>query len=580
MPNLLLMLKESEPGVLQAIAETWNVMLKTVAQEDAVPTLQRAMLDSARAESVYDRLTDTERGALQALVSQTNHQMAVAMFERMYGPLSRMGQGRIEKEQPHKTPKTTTDALFYRGLIAQGNTAAKSGEIVPMIYLPEEMIRLLPLHRTSYSTDRLEEDGELPVELSDADIADETEGVETVAEQEVRYMQSADTSLIDDMTTFLAYLRLHTAAVEGDTLLPVDSERLLPFMVKPEVERITFLLCIGVSAELVDVREGRAYTRRDGLQKWFALPRWGQVRLLAEAWRSSTHYIELFHVPTLYPDPLGFEYDAVVARYALIDHITRLAPAREWWGIQSFIDVIRDSDPDFQRVDGDYDSWYLRDANHAYLRGFESWDAVEGGLIGFLITGPMHWLGLMDLGEDVARLNAYGRAFLGLEAFPQPADPDERIILREDNTMIASRKVARADRFTLARIAAWVKNADLFTYRLETRSLEHAMRDQGITASQIEAFLKKHSDPKPVPGAMLRMIQIAQQGPVAQVTLEQVVIVRALSEEIMTQMFDEPQIRRYLGARLGPLACIVLYHATDELGRALETMGIRVEMVS
>ena len=32
-----------------------------------------------------------------------------------------------------------------------------------------------------------------------------------------------------------------------------------------------------------------------------------------------------------------------------------------------------------------------------YLRGFSTWDEVDGALVRFLITGPMHWLGLVDL---------------------------------------------------------------------------------------------------------------------------------------------------------------------------------------
>ena len=55
-----------------------------------------------------------------------------------------------------------------------------------------------------------------------------------------------------------------------------------------------------------------------------------------------------------------------------------------------------------------------------YLSGFESWDAVEGSLIEFYIVGPMHWLGLVDVGDDVLRLTAYGRAFLKLGEWLEP----------------------------------------------------------------------------------------------------------------------------------------------------------------
>lgn len=574
MPTLQTMLKDSDAGVLQAIAETWGVSLKSVAQSDAVPTLQRAMLEPARAEGIYDKLSDAERGALQALLSSKNYQMPEIMFSRMYGDLSKMGAGKIEKDQPHKKPKTATDGLFYRGLVGETRDKGNVG-ILNMLYIPEELVRVLPFHKTSY--DKLEDDADtFSGELVD-DEDDTTEDIEIVPDNEVTNIRAADTSLVDDMTTLLAYLRLNTAAVEGDTFLPVDMERFVPFMVRPDAERATMLLCIGVSGELIDVREGRAYVRRDGLQKWFALPRWGQVKLLAQAWLNSTIYQELYHVPDLFPDPQGFNYDPVIARQAIVDFLAKLPPARNWFSIESFIAVIKESDPDFQRPNGDYSSWYIRNARNEYLTGFESWDAVEGGLIEFVLVAPLHWLGLVDVGDDVVRLNAYGRAFVGLEAFPQPADPDDKITIREDGTAFASRKVPRSDRFTLARFATWVKNADLFNYRIETRSLERAIREQNISAAQIEAFLKKQFDPKPVPTTLLRMIATAQQGPVAQVSFERLIVLRALSEEVMHQLYEDPAFRRYMGARLGPLACVVLAESADDLRHKLEQQGVRVE---
>ena len=50
---------------------------------------------------------------------------------------------------------------------------------------------------------------------------------------------------------------------------------------------------------------------------------------------------------------------------------------------------------------GDYDSWYLRDAESGeYLRGFEHWEQVDGALVYYLITGPLHWLGILHLGAS------------------------------------------------------------------------------------------------------------------------------------------------------------------------------------
>ena len=81
-----------------------------------------------------------------------------------------------------------------------------------------------------------------------------------------------------------------------------------------------------------------------------------------------------------------------------------LLPDHGWVSINDLIEIIKEFEPDFQRLNGDYDSWYIRNDAGDFLTGFESWDAVEGSLIEFYLVGPMHWLGLVDIGEDVVRV--------------------------------------------------------------------------------------------------------------------------------------------------------------------------------
>ena len=43
-------------------------------------------------------------------------------------------------------------------------------------------------------------------------------------------------------------------------------------------------------------------------------------------------------------------------------------------------------------------SWFIkRESDGQYLRGFSSWDQVDGALIKFFITNILHWLGQVDL---------------------------------------------------------------------------------------------------------------------------------------------------------------------------------------
>ena len=65
------------------------------------------------------------------------------------------------------------------------------------------------------------------------------------------------------------------------------------------------------------------------------------------------------------------------------------------------IDEIKSTEPDFQRPGGDSESGYIRsEREDVYLNGFESWDQVDGALLRFMLTGPLHWLGLAELGRS------------------------------------------------------------------------------------------------------------------------------------------------------------------------------------
>ena len=167
-----------------------------------------------------------------------------------------------------------------------------------------------------------------------------------------------------------------------------------------------------------------------------------------------------------------------------------ISPLDQWWSIDEFIEVVKQVDPSFQRPGGDYDSWYIRNDAGEYLHGFESWDAIEGSLLEYYLAGPMHWLGLVDLAEDAVKLTAYGRAFIGVTAWPAPPEQNEPITVRDDGVLLASRKVSRTDRFQVARFTSWRGGGDPYEYKLDAKGLEQASI-QGINTQQISTFLQR-----------------------------------------------------------------------------------------
>jgi hypothetical protein len=438
-----------------------------------------------------------------------------------------------------------------------------------MVYVPDDLAGALPTHKTGYS--ELEEEEAFEVEAM-------PEGAGLQIGEQVENVRQADTSIVDDLTTLLAYVQLYSPALEGETLEPTHREQINHHLLTQSDERLAFLLGVGISANLIEVQEGKAFAKRAETRRWLSGKRSEQVKSLAGAWRTSEVYRELWHVPGLQPDPTGWSYDATAARQAVLNFMSDTLPKQAWWPLDSFIGTLKEEDPDFQRPGGDYESWYIRGDKGEYLRGFESWDAVEGALLEFYVVGPLHWLGLVDLADEAARLTAYGRAFLSGSAWPMPPESEDKIVLKDDGTLLASRKVLRIDRFQLARFTTWLGAGDPYSYRLDARGIQQAA-EQGINTGHIGAFISRILDGAPLPAGVANLLTKWQAGPSTSVSMERLIVLRTTAPETLDAIWDAPALRRYLGARLGPMAVIVRPDQWEALRDALGESGIEVEIV-
>jgi hypothetical protein len=235
-------------------------------------------------------------------------------------------------------------------------------------------------------------------------------------------------------------------------------------------------------------------------------------------------------------------------------------------------------DRDFQRPNGDYSSWYIRSADGDYLTGEESWDAVDGALLHYYLNGPLHWLGLLDLADNAARLTAYGRALIHAKPWPSPPETTDKLTLQDDGSILVPRRASRIDRFQVARFAAWVSAGDPYVYRLEGASIAQAA-EQGISASHIAGFLSKAAGDVSLPPAVARLLENWRVGASAQVTFERLVVLRTTSVETLDFIYETPDLRRYLGARLGPMAVVIRADQGRALQTALGEHGIEVELI-
>ncbi len=578
MINLLASLRDTEAPILTVIAKFWGVDAARLQPDELPAALEAVMRDADSAARAWDKLDDAQRGVLQTLIGAKG-QMPAAMFERLNGEIRKLGRGAIDRENPLEHAKSHAEALFYRGFIYKSYQKAATGA-QGVIYIPADFLAVLPTHKTGYDNlEALAQDVNAALSGGQG-ISREDARVDPIDADFLDAVQPADTTIVDDMTTLLAYLQVFGADIEGDALSDEDVRRITPHLMHPDAARLAFLFEVGISAELIDAHEAQARPHRAPVKRWLEAKRAAQLKTLAEAWYTSTVYRELWHIPGLYPEPTGWPYEAKVAREALAAFLRDFTPPGEWWSIDEFIMLVKAVEPDFQRPGGDYNSWYIRNADGEYLHGFESWDAVEGALLEFYLFGPMHWLGMVDLSEDAARLNAYGRAFALAEAWPAPQEQEDKISVQADGVLTASRRVPRMDRFQAMRFTTWISaatDATPYTYKISMEGVRQAAQ-QGVNTGHISAFLTRMMGTDALSPTLTKLLETWGEGVSQSVTLEELLVLRTTAPETLDYILEQPALRRYCGARLGPMAVAVRRDQWEEFREALEAKGIEVHL--
>jgi hypothetical protein len=560
MQDLLRTLSDYDLEMLRVIANRWDVDIESRDQKKAAEHLTKAMLKPEKVTDIWDRLTDEQRGALQTLLG-AGGKMPTAIFGRMYGEIRPMGPGKLEREKPYLNPASLTEALYYRGLLSTTFGAGLKGSQQAWTFVPTDLQPLMPVHKTGYK------------------VEDEDESPSSSKSVQPNNIRASDTSLVDDMTTLLAYLQLNSVALVEANFPPDHQKAIKPYLLgSNSPARLALLVAIaggmGIAAEV----DGLFKPVANAARKWLEMARSEQVRAMAEAWRDSVVYNELWFTPGIKPERASWQNDPLLARQTVLTFMEMVA-IDNWWPVDTFVNVVKEDEPDFQRPGGDYDSWYIRDAQTGnYLRGFDTWDKVDGAMLRFILIGPMHGLGLVDTADNggACKLTAYGRAFTGASEWPTPQPENGTVTIQPDGLCLVPRSASRFDRFQLARFTEWGKAEDPYQYRISTAGLAQAA-EQNITADKILPFLKRCTNDQ-IPDTIINLIETWGQGGNEAAVIEQVTVLRVPSEELLETIQANPALRRYLGAALGPMAVIVRNGQWNNLAAALEASGVLVQV--
>ncbi|MCI0395469.1 MAG: helicase-associated domain-containing protein [Chloroflexi bacterium] len=532
--------------VLRVIGEWWELDLTGADKNASVKALAEALgrLDMVQEASF---LGPDEAAALEALVA-AGGRIPVAVFEREHGLVRLMGPGRLEREEPWLEPVSPAEALWYRGFLfrAFDETGEESGqELEEFYYLPDELLARFPQAGQPATPGRQPLSPVPPPPT----------------------FTPAATSVVDDLTAILAVAQI--MPLKEDNLAWLSAT-----LLDPHPERRSLLVTLAWEMELLRKTDEGARPARAALA-WLKKSREAQLRDLAEAWSSSA-WNELGHTPGLACEGSGWQNDPILARTALLDALPRTA---EWYRLGDLVAQIKESDPDFQRPGGNYDTWYIRDlAADAYITGFANWDLVEGRLLRFLVQGPLAWLSLAELAPDGQSYRLATRTVEWLSGHPPAAEEvNVPIVVQDDATILVPFNADRYHRFQAARIsqAEPVQPGKPFRYRLTPHSLAEA-REQGIEPERVLQFLAEASG-RPLPPSTRRAIERwAEQG--TEGLLEQVVVLRVREADILARLRANPKTSLYLGEFLGDLAALVRQDEWPRLRQAAAQLGLLLDV--
>jgi len=536
MPDLAHTIQGQDLSFLRMVANAWGIELNAPDVYTAAQILVKKMTDQDIFREIVESLSAEELEILGE-ISRNGGKIPWSMFVRRFGDIRTMGASKRDRERPDLNPVSPVESLWYRAIIGRAFLKSET-EPQEFVFIPDEFL--------SYLQEKIKKNSI-------------TIGRPATA-AEAAFQQLADVQILDDSCTLLAALR---------TGIPLDRLNLqIPLIPLGSLLR---------SINLIDIDN---LPNTENTRKFIETPRPKALADLVFKWMNSTRFNELRLLPKLLFEG-EWTNNPLKTRNEIIETVTHI-PQGQWWNLQSFIQAIKETNPDFQRPAGDYDSWFIRrKEGKEYLRGFTSWDEVEGELIRFILCGPLHWLGILDLAsaKNSTPTLAFRHSHWSLklwQAIPPDDIPQENqsIQVSSNGTILVPPLAPRSIRYQVARFGEWEeKSGHFFRYRITPESLKKA-QNQGLLVSHILTILKRGSQnhlPPSLVKSVERWDKFGTESHIKKYTLLKV------SDPGMIDVLRKSRANRYLGDLLNATTIQVNSRGVDVIRDVLAENGYLAE---
>lgn len=532
MPDLFQYLCTRDIGFLRITATFWGIELSSPDKKDAAGELCKKMLNQTNLQELVNTLPPGVLDAIKTITRQGGR-TPWPQYIRQFGEFRVVGPGSRDRKKVYQNPISIAETLVYHSFIASAIFDTSKG-LQEFAFIP---------------TDLLEHLREL-LKIENPDMGQNTiiSSLGRPANaKECKYIYTSSGKLLDDLVTLISALRLGIDPPALSIPVPIVTD---------------FISSAGLI-----IGDAPSPSK---LKIFLELPVELALEKLGESWMESETFNELHQLKGLIFEGEWQNFPQLT-RQVLLNHINRI-PIGTWWNLQTFIDDMHSIYPDFQRPAGDFDSWFIkRKTDGSYLRGINTWYEVDGALIDYLICGPMHWLGKVDLAsaDQNGRITAFR-----LRTNPPQRDESAKLSVSSDGKIIIPRFVSRLIRYQVSRFCDWEEEkSEEYVYRISVNSL-HKATEQGLNINQFLNLLTKNARSELPPILVNALHRWASKGMEAEIGTQ--IILQVKNPEIIEKL-QKSKASRFLGDMLNPTTISIMPGAKLKVISALAEIGILTE---
>lgn len=609
--NIKTTLQSYNMKVLQAIAAVSGVTVDSRRKAPHVEALTRALYNEKAVERALPQLSARERRALDLLIifggSTTSQRLENALrreklIEKHPQSKDRYGYRNRVKGNPHRHDSPYFEDIVMRltclGLIVSEGKPDTYSSVIG--FVPGLRLVIPPQVMTHLPEVTFQEDTTVPA-------------IDIQVEASARAFQR-------DLYLYWSYVRDHeTHLTRQDYVFKRELKKLNETLLvqgdmgkgmgEKENPRLYFIRLLLQKIGLLKVRRGGSSITAVQVSDFWSDSPPDRVRKTFQTWRDETFWNELRHLRGITVQS-GYTSDLsliVTARNKMLAHLSKL-PTQEWVSLERLVNRLRMTDYEFlfsrdvpsQRryygygyYSSDYDTPYSAYRNPLGWQfspikdEAQGWEMVEAQFIRGIVTGPMHWLGLVDLGyagqtnEDGAalrsvayRVTEIGAWILGLGSSPQIPAAEGRVVVQPNFQIFALDPISDHVLASLDQFAERVNAERAIEYKLTRQSL-YAGQQKGWTAKRVTEYLEETGG-APLPQNVARTLEEWEALHRRIVIHRRTALAQTVTPKVMDKLLADETLATHVSRRLTPTVALLKpsKNVVAQLERALQNKSL------